>query len=298
MGRCNFKEVTHEGNSIFKSYTFFDCFGQMQIRRKPYPQSLAQRSKYRDFFPRFSRVWTVRLENFYFKDYKWRPAMVHLRGLCELPVRWLDSWTLSFSLYLYSCNCYSVTVGPRRLPMSHHNSGRRMYRFSHVKYTYPRRKETCVWLMYRALNHVTELMWLNVAFNFLCLLFLVSSWCRRCTGTEGHLLILHLQSGSWRVLISCSNAFIFMVLVLSFKELIINMSSCARMTYHWDFKPFQLVLNWLQCGNASSHHEHGLFHTSPHDFVLSYSIATWRQRTVSNNWISSSWTGCLLQYSM
>lgn len=58
--------------------------------------------------------------------------MVHLRGLCELPVRWLDFWTLSFSLYLYSCNCYSVTVGPRRLLMSHHNSGHRMYRLDSV----------------------------------------------------------------------------------------------------------------------------------------------------------------------
>lgn len=47
------------------SQTFLDCFTawQMQIRRKPYSQSLAQRSKQKgDFFQRFGRVWTVQLE--------------------------------------------------------------------------------------------------------------------------------------------------------------------------------------------------------------------------------------------
>lgn len=44
---------------------------------------------------------------------------VCLRGLCEFPMRWLNFGPLSFSLYLYSCSCYSVTVGLRRLLKSH-----------------------------------------------------------------------------------------------------------------------------------------------------------------------------------
>lgn len=50
---------------------------------------------------------------------KWRgrPMMVYLRGLCEFPVRWLDSGPYPFSLCLYSC--YFVTVGsPPHTPLS------------------------------------------------------------------------------------------------------------------------------------------------------------------------------------
>lgn len=113
------------------------------------------------------------------------------------------------------------------------------------------KKDACVWLMYRALmvndrNHLTGIR-LNVSFNFVCLSYLVSLWCHYCFNPwcTGTLLILYLQSGSRRVLISRSNALIFRVLVLPFKELDLNMSLCARRTYHSFSSAFKLVLKWL-----------------------------------------------------
>lgn len=69
-GALKMLQVAHmklmmEECSSRSSRTFLDCFTtwQMQIRRKPYSQSLAQRSKQRgDFFQRLSRVWTVQAE--------------------------------------------------------------------------------------------------------------------------------------------------------------------------------------------------------------------------------------------
>lgn len=54
----------------------------------------------------------------------------------------------------------------------------------------------------------------------------------------------YLESRLWRVPISSSNAFVFSVPVLSFEELVINMSMCARMTYHKYFRSFKLILVW------------------------------------------------------
>lgn len=69
------KKKTFKKTKNLSSQTFLDCF---TTRRKPYSQSIAQRSKQKgDFFQRFSGVWTVQLEIrffvFYLMDFcKWR----------------------------------------------------------------------------------------------------------------------------------------------------------------------------------------------------------------------------------
>lgn len=61
----------------------------------------------------------IRFFVFYLMDFcKWRgggegPVMVHLRGLCEFPVRRLDFGPYpSVCVCVYSCSCCSVAVGP------------------------------------------------------------------------------------------------------------------------------------------------------------------------------------------
>lgn len=136
-----------------KSQTILDCF---TTTRKPYSQSLAQRSKQKgDFFQSSSGVWTVQLEiksTFYLMDVcKWRGEGLWwciFVDCVSFPVRWLDFWTLSFSLCLYSRSCYSVKCRsppppPRRLlkVTRCYKSGSRMYRLESVMWSIPSLKK-------------------------------------------------------------------------------------------------------------------------------------------------------------
>ncbi len=224
MGRHIWKYESHQWRQWLSnlkkkcllSQTFLDCF---TTRRKPYSQSLAQRSKRKgDFFQRFSRVWTVQLEMkcfvFYLMEFcKWKEACgVYLRGLCEFPVRRLDFGP--YPSVCDCCSCCSVTVAPPPPPLSdaiwYHKSGSRMYRSESVTWSIlifspqgdPVEKDTFVRLMYRALNHVvsTRNIWLPsdwMSLSTLCvyrILFLYGAITASTLGTQGLWLSLYLPT--------------------------------------------------------------------------------------------------------
>lgn len=186
---------------------------------------------------------------------KWRgrPVMVYLRGLCEFPVRWLD-----FGPYPSVCVCTvaaatPLLLVPRRLLKSHGitNQESRMYRLDSVMWSIlilstqgdSVEKDTFVRLMYRTLNHVVKNrnhptgIRLTVAFNFVCLSYLVSSWCHYCFSPWCTWTKVSSRFCTYRVdhegfsFLAAMPSFLG-VLVLSFKELILDKSLCARMTYH------------------------------------------------------------------
>lgn len=193
---------------------------------------------------------------FYLMDFcKWRgrPVMVYLLWTVRVPRALAWFWTLSSVCVCTVAAATPLPSVPRRLLKSHGITSQesRMYRLDSVMWSVlilttqgdPVEKDTFVWLMYRTSHHVVKNrnhltgIRLTVAFNFVCLSYLVSSWCHYCfspwctwTKVRSGFCTYRADQEGFSFLAAMPS--FLGLLVLSFKELLLDKSLCARMTYH------------------------------------------------------------------
>lgn len=113
--------------NLFSQTRLFHYLANANQKEALFPKSCAEVKAERRFLPKVQQsldcaTGKEKYNLFYLMDScKWRGEACD--GMSSWTVRvpralaWF--WTLSFSLCLYSCSCYSVIVGPRRLLKSH-----------------------------------------------------------------------------------------------------------------------------------------------------------------------------------